>query len=136
MERNSPSSARYPPTAGVGAKNVLYVVTEHDSIFAFDADSANGTTGTFLWRASALQPGESPSDDRGCGQVTPEIGITSTPVIDRTRNAIYVVAVSKDAAGNYFHRLHALDLTTGKELFGGPTPITASFPGDGGGSSA
>ncbi len=119
----------------VGAKNVLYVVTEHDSIFAFDADGANGATSTFLWKASALQPGESPSDDRGCGQVTPEIGITSTPVIDRTRNAIYVVSVSKDSGGNYFHRIHALDLTTGKELFGGPTTIAAKYPGAGANSS-
>ncbi len=118
-----------------GTKNVLYVVTEHDSIFAFDADSVNGATGAFLWKTSALQSGESSSDDRGCGQVTPEIGITSTPVIDRTRNAIYVVAVSKNAGGNYFHRLHALDLATGKELFGGPTPIAATYPGAGANSS-
>jgi hypothetical protein len=119
-----------------GSKNVLYVVTEHDSIFAFDADSINGATSTFLWKTSALQAGESPSDDRGCPQVTPEIGITSTPVIDRTRNAIYVVSVSKDASGNYFHRLHALDLTTGKELFGGPTTVAAKYPGAGANSSA
>jgi len=94
-------------------RNVLYVVTEHDSVFAFDADSINGTTTTSLWKVSLLQSSESPSDDRGCGQVTPEIGITSTPVIDRARNAIYVVSVSKNANGNYFHRIHALDLTTG-----------------------
>jgi Ig-like domain-containing protein/immunoglobulin I-set domain protein len=123
------------PIPNQGAKNVLYVVTEHDSVFAFDADSVNGATGAFLWKTSALQSGESPSDDRGCGQVTPEIGITSTPVIDRTRNAIYVVAVSKDAGGNYFHRLHALDLATGKELFGGPTTIAATYPGAGANSS-
>src|ERR1700676_5260679 len=123
------------PIPNQGARNVLYVVTEHDTVFAFDADSVTGATGAFLWKTSVLQPGESPSDDRGCGQVTPEIGITSTPVIDRTRNAVYVVAVSKDAGGNYFHRIHALDLTTGKELFGGPTTITASFPGTGAGSS-
>jgi hypothetical protein len=118
-----------------GTKNVLYVVTEHDSVFAFDADSVNGGTTAFLWKTSALQSGESPSDDRGCGQVTPEIGITSTPVIDRTRNAIYLVAVSKDSGGNYFHRLHALDLTTGKELLGGPTTIAATYPGAGANSS-
>lgn len=98
---------------GSGMRNVLYVVTEHDSVFAFDADSINGTTTTSLWKVSLLQSSESPSDDRGCGQVTPEIGITSTPVIDRARNAIYVVSVSKNANGNYFHRIHALDLTTG-----------------------
>ena len=76
-----------------------------------------------------------PSDDRGCGQVTPEIGVTSTPVIDRTRGAIYVVAVSKNGGGNYIHRIHALDLTSGAELFGGPTVVTASYPGTGAGSS-
>jgi hypothetical protein len=120
---------------GVGTKNVLYVATEHGSVFAFDADNVSGTTAKPLWQISTQMSGEVPSDDRGCGQVTPEIGITSTPVIDRTRGAIYVVAVSKDGSGNYFHRLHALDITSGKELFGGPTTITATFPGNGAGSS-
>jgi hypothetical protein len=118
-----------------GKKNVLYAVTEHDTVFAFDADSVSGISGTTLWRSSMLAAGETPSDDRGCGQVTPEIGITSTPVIDRTRNAIYVVAVSKTSGRNYIHRIHALDLTTGAELFGGPTTITATFPGSGANSS-
>jgi hypothetical protein len=116
-------------------KNVLYVATEHDCIFAFDADSISGATSKALWIASTTQSGEVPSDDRGCGQVTPEIGITSTPVIDRARNAIYIVAVSKDSGGNYHHRLHALDLTTGVELFGGPTAVSAAYPGTGAGSS-
>jgi hypothetical protein len=120
---------------GRGMRNVLYVATEHGSVFAFDADSVSGNTTTPLWMVSTQMPGELPSDDRGCGQVTPEIGITSTPVIDRGRGAIYVVAVSKDASGNYLHRIHALDLTAGKELFGGPTTITATYPGDGAGSS-
>ena len=123
------------PIPGVGTKNILYVVTEHDSVFAFDADGVNGVTATSLWKASMLQTGESPSDDRNCGQVSPEIGITSTPVIDRARNAIYVVAVSRNSSGSYFHRLHALDLTTGKELFGGPTTISATYPGAGVNSS-
>jgi hypothetical protein len=82
--------------------------------------------------------GESTSDDRGCGQVVPEIGITSTPVIDRTKGsngAIYIVAMSKDAFGNYAQRLHALDVTTGSQLFGGPTIIQASYPGSGANSS-
>ena len=120
---------------GVGMKNVLYVATEHGSVYAFDADNVSGATALPLWKISTQLSGEVPSDDRGCGQVTPEIGITSTPVIDRTRGAIYVVAVSKNASGNYFHRLHALDITSGKELFGGPTTITATFPGHGAGSS-
>jgi Immunoglobulin domain len=118
-----------------GTKNVLYVVTEHDSVYAFDADSVNGSTSTVLWQSSMLASGESTSDDRGCSQVTPEIGITSTPVIDRTRNAIYLVAVSKTSGGSYVHRIHALDLTTGNELFSGPTTITASYPGSGANSS-
>lgn len=121
---------------GVGTKNVLYVVTEHGSVYAFDADNVSGSAVKPLWQFSTQLSGEVPSDDRGCGQVTPEIGITSTPVIDRTRGAMYVVAVSKDTSGNYFHRIHALDLTSGKELFGGPTTITASVPGNGAGSSA
>jgi len=120
---------------GVGAKNVLYAVTEHDSIYAFDADSITATGGTVLWQVSALQSRETPSDDRGCSQVSPEIGITSTPVIDRTRNAIYLVAMSKDSNGNYYQRIHALDLTTGKELFGGPVTVQATYPGTGENSS-
>ena len=123
------------PIVGVGMKNVLYVVTEHGSVFAFDADNVSGTAAKPLWQISTQLPGEVPSDNRSCGQVTPEIGITSTPVIDRSRGAIYVVAVSKNASGNYFHRLHALDITSGKELFGGPTTITATSPGNGAGSS-
>lgn len=120
---------------GKGNKNVLYVVTEHDSIYAFDADSITGSGGTVLWQASALLSGETTSDNRGCGQVSPEIGITSTPVIDRTRNAIYVAAMSKDSKGNYYQRIHALDLTTGKELFGGPMTVQATYPGTGDNSS-
>jgi hypothetical protein len=114
-----------------GTHNVLYVVTENDSVYAFDADS-----GTVLWHVSLLGTGEAASDDRGCSQVTPEIGITSTPVIDRTRGphgAIYTVAMSKNGS-NYFQRVHALDITTGAELFGGPVIVQATFPGTGDGS--
>jgi hypothetical protein len=122
-------------TIGSQKKNILYVATEHGSVYAFDADSINGTTATSLWKTSTLGSGETTSENRGCGQVTPEIGITATPVIDRTRNAIYVVAMSKNSSGNYFQRLHALNLSTGAELFGGPKTITASYPGTGDGSS-
>ena len=116
-----------------GTHNALYVATEHDSVYAFDAD-----TGVQLWKVSMLMSGEVPSDDRNCGQVTPEIGITSTPVISRsigTNGAIYVVAMSKDASSNYFQRMHALDLTTGAELLGGPRDVQATFPGTGAGSN-
>ena len=115
------------------AHNVVFVATEHDSVFAFDSD-----TGAQLWKASVLGSGETTSDDRGCGQVTPEIGITSTPVIDRTagqRQMIYVVAMSKNGSA-YFQRLHALDVTTGAEQLGGPVAIQATYPGTGAHSSA
>ena len=113
--------------------NVLYVVTEHDSVYAFDADS-----GMQLWKVSALESGETTSDNHGCGQISPEIGITSTPVIDRAKGAhgtIFVVAMSKDASGAYHQRLHALDVTTGAETTGSPTEITGTYPGTGDNSS-
>ena len=112
---------------GRGAVDVLYVATEHGSIFAIDPT----TTGA-IWARSLLGAGEVPSEAvGGCGQVTPEIGITATPVIDRARGVIYVVAMSKSGS-TYFQRVHALDLTTGAELFGGPKTITATFPKSGG----
>ena len=112
-----------------GTHNLLIVPTENDSVYAFDADS-----GTKIWQITTLKTGETASDNRGCGQVTPEIGVTSTPVIDRTQGpngAIYVVAMSKDGSGNYHQRLHALDLALGTELFSGPVDIQATYPGTG-----
>ena len=111
-----------------GTHNVLYAVTENDSVYAFDAD-----TGTQLWKVSLLKSGETPSGDFGCPQITPQIGITSTPVIDRhsgPNGAIYVVAMSTTSS-SYFQRIHALDITNGQELFGGPVTVQASFPGAG-----
>ncbi len=108
--------------------NVVYVVSEHDSIYAFDADN-----GTQLWTKTALLPGEVPSDMHNCSQISPEIGITNTPVIDRNRppnGVIYFVAMSK-LNSTYHQRLHALDLATGAELFGGPVDIQAKYPGTG-----
>jgi hypothetical protein len=80
---------------------------------------------------SLLGTGESPSDDHGCGQVTPEIGVTATPVIDRgagPHGALYAVAMSKDSASVYHQRLHALDLASGAELFHGPADVAARYP--------
>ena len=115
------------------AHNVVYVATEHDSVYAFDAD-----TGSVLWQASLLASGETLSDTHGCSQVVPEIGITSTPVIDRGAGAhgtLYVVAMSKDATSAYHQRLHALDLVTGAELLKGPAEIAATSPTAAGGTS-
>lgn len=116
-------------TIGGAQHNVLYVATEHGSVYAFDADS-----GALLKQTSLIIAPETPSDDHGCTQITPEIGVTSTPVIDRTQGAngaIFLVAMSKDSLNNYHQRLHALDLTTLAELGGGPTEITATYPGNG-----
>jgi hypothetical protein len=111
---------------GGAAHNVVFVVTEHNSVYAFDAD-----TFTQLWKVSMTPSGETTSDPvNGCGQVSPEIGITSTPVIDLKagpNGTIYLVAMTKNAS-TYFQRLHALDLTTGADLAGSPVTIQASFP--------
>lgn len=115
------------------ARDVLYVVTEHDSAYAFDAGD-----GKTLWHVSVLGPNETPTDNRNCDQVTPEIGITSTPVIDPSagpNGTIFIVAASKDRSGHYHQRLHALDLATGAERPGSPVEIEATYPGTGQGSS-
>jgi hypothetical protein len=119
--------------AGQGTHNVLLVATEQGIVYGFDADS-----GTQLWKVSTLAAGESTSEGDPCGQVVPEIGVTSTPVIDPKagpNGTMYVVAMSKDANGNYHQRLHALDITSGAEEFGGPKEIQASYPGTGDNSS-
>jgi hypothetical protein len=121
---------------GVGRRNVVVVGTEHDSVYAFDADS-----GTPYWHVSLLSNQEVPSDNRGCGQVSPEIGITATPVIIRESGnpgTIYLVAMSK-ANGKkttvYHQRLHALSLADGSEVAGSPVEVEASSPGKGPGNN-
>ena len=116
--------------AGV-SHNVIYTATENDSVYAFDAD-----TGAQLWKVSAFLPGETAGSitPLDCGQITPSVGVTATPVIDRNsgpHGTIYLVAMSEDALGNYYQRLHALDLTTGAEEFGGPVTVRAKYPGTG-----
>ncbi len=113
-------------TIAGAARDVLYVATEHGMVYAFDADAV----GPPLWQASVIPAGEVPSDDQNCAQVTPEIGITATPVVDPhagPNGTIFVVAMSKDSAGKYHQRLHALDLVTHAELDGGPVEIQASY---------
>ena len=120
-------------TAGTPAAvhNVVFVATEGDSVYAFDSD-----TGNPVWQVNLLGSGEVLSDTHGCSQVTPNIGITATPVIDRAAGAIYVVAMSKDKSSAYHQRLHALSLATGAELFGGPVEITATYPSTAGGTAS
>jgi outer membrane protein assembly factor BamB len=110
--------------------DVVFVATENDSVYAFDASS-----GATLWHVSLLAAGETASGPHGCSQVVPVIGITATPVIDLSagvHGAIFVVAMSNSGVDH--QRLHALDVTTGAELFGGPTEIAASYAAPGGGT--
>ena len=123
---------------GKGVHNVLFIATEHDSVYALDADSNTGGNSTPLWQATFVHPSRgittiSDVDLGGCDSIAPEVGITSTPVIDVTANTIYVLAVTKEN-GQFFHRLHALDITTGAEKMGGPVTIQATYPGSGDGS--
>ncbi len=125
---------------GKGTHNVLYVATEHDSVYAFDAD---GRETEPLWRISFLKPGISsvPASDANCPFITPEVGITPTPVIDGKTGTVYVLARTVLArtvlartmashgaftGSHYVHSLHALAMTTGAEKLGGPVQISAS----------
>jgi hypothetical protein len=114
---------------GNGIHNVLIVATQHDSVYAFDADSP---TPEPLWRVNFLDPDAGVTtlgpNDVNASDILPEIGITGTPVIDVAGNTIYVVAATKEN-GAFYHRLHALDITSGAEKFGGPRIIQASYPG-------
>ncbi|MHB8474447.1 MAG: hypothetical protein ACYC9K_11285 [Sulfuricaulis sp.] len=116
------------PIAGL-LHNVIFVATEHNSVYAFDADSK---TDVPLWHTSFIDPAKGittvPSIDTNCADINPEIGITSTPVIDPATGILYVVAMTKEN-GTYAHRIHALDITTGNEKFGTGMKIQASVPG-------
>ena len=121
--------------SGQGVHNIVYVATEHDSVYAFDAD---GLSPNPLWHVSLIPPGETtvPAADTGeIGDIAPVIGITGTPVIDPNTGTLYVVAKTKVTNNTtYVQRLHALDITTGAEKFGGPVAIQPSVPGIGDGN--
>jgi chitodextrinase len=106
--------------------NVVFVATESDFVYAFDADASPCQQ---LWKTSMLKSGETTVPDGDTGDtddLVPEIGVTSTPVIDPSTNTLYVCAKSKDSSGNYHHRLHSLSLITGTENTSSPAEITAS----------
>jgi hypothetical protein len=111
---------------GGGTHNVLYVATEHDSLYAIDADK-----GTVYWQISLIPSGGSTvnsSSDLGCFDLVPEVGITGTPVIDTGTGTLYVVAKSK-VGGSLVQYLHAIDVATAAEKFSGPVFIQATVPG-------
>jgi hypothetical protein len=124
------------------ARNVVFVATQHDTLYAFDADASPCVQ---IWQANLLETahggtaGETsvPTADVGSGfqDIQPEIGVTGTPVIDPSSNTLYIVSKSEGPAGTFHQRLHALDLTTGNERFGAPVAISASVSGNGDGSS-
>jgi hypothetical protein len=130
------------PQAGT-THNVVFIATEHDGVYAFDADSNLATNANPLWQVSLLDASHGAaagattvlSTEVGApDDIKPEIGITGTPVIDPSTNTLYVVGKTKES-GTYVQRLHALDIATGGEKFGGPESIQASVTGTGSGSS-
>jgi Chitobiase/beta-hexosaminidase C-terminal domain/Legume lectin domain len=120
--------------------NVVFVATEHDSVYAFDADNTSGTNTSPLWQASMLTAahgaaaGATTEPWNVNSDVYPEIGIEGTPVIDPISLTIYLVSKTVEG-GSAVERLHALDVTTGAEKFGGPMTISASVPGNGSGGA-
>ena len=126
--------------SGQGYHNIVIVATEHDSVYAFDAD---GRSSSPLWHVNFTNPAAGvttvPAADTGeTADIPNEIGITSTPVIDPTTGTVYVVAKTKEVSGStttYVQRLHALDIATGAEKPNSPVVIQASVPGSGNGSS-
>src|SRR5580698_2893210 len=122
---------------GKGIHNVVFVATEHDSVYALDADNYLAAP---LWHVSFLNPTRgvlaASSADLECGSIVPEVGITATPVIDPVSGTLYVVAMTEEPTSDgYAHRLHALDVTTGAEKPGSPVEIQASVPGQGDGTT-
>ena len=120
-----------------GLHNVVYIATEHNSVYAFDADDC--VQSTPLWHVilGTPRPAGFPTKYGIFQGIQIEIGITSTPVIDLASQTLYVVAYTEErAAGPFRYKLHALDLTTGVEKFGGPVEIIASTTGTGDGSVA
>jgi hypothetical protein len=126
------------PIPDKGRHDVVFIVTEHDSVYAFDA---YGNPSEPLWQVSFLKNGATtvPQGDVACFFIQPEVGITSTPVIDKKTGTLYVLARTKVghflSESEYHQQLHALAVTNGVEKFGGPVEIQATVSGRGDGSS-
>jgi fibronectin type 3 domain-containing protein len=120
-------------TVNGATHNVVFVATENDSVYAFDADATSAIAP--LWHASLLPAGATAvsSSVSGCGDLTPEIGITGTPVIDPSTDTMFVVSYDTEG-GNQVYRLHALNLLTGADKWP-PIVLSATVPGTGVGSS-
>jgi len=125
----------YVPNVAIpsmGTHNVVYVATQNDSVYAFDADQP----GPALWHTTFIDPANGitavPASDLGCGDIVPIIGITATPVIDPVAGTLYVVSKVKLGPGSYQQQLHALDITTGLEKANSPVTIAATVLGTAG----
>lgn len=124
---------------GQGIHNMVFVATEHNSVYAFDADSNGGSNGGVLWHVNLGPSAATPNSDFGnrygnYHDINPEVGITSTPVIDLASGTIYVDAFTHDGTGLYSHHVHALDITTGTDKVT-PTLVAATVSGTGAASS-
>jgi hypothetical protein len=127
------------PIPGQGTRNVIYVATQHNTVYAFDADSNSGPAHGLIWQTNLGPSAITPNNDFGnryqpYPDIRPEVGITGTPVIDLGSGTLYVDAFTHEGA-NYFHRLHALNILSGAEQPGSPVIVTASVPGVGAGST-
>jgi hypothetical protein len=115
---------------GHGTRNVVVVATEHNNVYAFDADDPTAATPYWSVNLGPTVPNTDIGDTSPCIDLQPEIGISATPVIDLATNTVYVEAKTKEGT-QYIHRLHALDLATGREILGGPVVITGQVLGSG-----
>ncbi len=120
----------YMPALNIagGTHDVVFVVTQNNSVYAFDADATSSATAQTFWHAGPLGPSVYKGDITG---VNPNVGILSTPVIDASTNTMYLVAEEGGKGDPTPFFLHALDVTTGAEKFGGPVNITGSVAGTG-----